>query len=235
MVETKPDPQPSKMCSDGRRALLALAASFIVPVLGRVVVEAVDPASGSTRALNVVLILIGWNTFVVVYVILTAHTFARIDTTEFTRRMAARDSMQSKFWNRLTPWGDGPTYAVESAVVAFVVVLVLPRIQGIKIDDLLLIPLSLSILLSCWALSVVSYALQYAKVDLQDSGFDFPGTRTHAWGDYLYFSLAVATTFGATDINITTPRMRRVVNFHTVLTFIYNSVIVATLASLLLS
>jgi Protein of unknown function (DUF1345) len=53
--------------------------------------------------------------------------------------------------------------------------------------------------------------------------------------DSVYFSLAVATTIGATDINITTPLMRRVVNLHTVLTFLYNSVIVAVLASLLLS
>jgi uncharacterized membrane protein len=44
----------------------------------------------------------------------------------------------------------------------------------------------------------------------------------------------VATTFGATDVNITRPRMRRVVNLHTILTFVYNSVIVALLVSLLI-
>ena len=43
----------------------------------------------------------------------------------------------------------------------------------------------------------------------------------------------MATTFGATDVDITTPRMRRVVNLHSLLTFVYNSVIVAMLASLL--
>lgn len=70
---------------------------------------------------------------------------------------------------------------------------------------------------------------------MAESGFDFPGTRSHAYGDYFYFSLAVATTFGATDVNITTPSMRSATNLHTVLTFLYNSVIVATLASLLLN
>jgi uncharacterized membrane protein len=117
-------------------------------------------------------------------------------------------------------------------LVAFVVVLVLPRIRAISIDDLLLVPLSLSILLSTWALSIVSYALHYAEHDLEEPGLEFPGERTNAFADYRYFSIAVATTFGATDVNIITPRMRRVVNVHTILTFIYNSVIVALLAGL---
>ncbi len=114
-------------------------------------------------------------------------------------------------------------------------VLVLPHIDAIRLDDALLIPVTLTILLSSWALGLMSYALHYAQHDLDEPALDFPGTRTNAFGDYLYFSLAVATTFGATDVNIITPRMRRVVNLHTFLTFLYNSVIVALLASLLLS
>jgi uncharacterized membrane protein len=35
-------------------------------------------------------------------------------------------------------------------------------------------------------------------------------------------------------VNITSPRMRKVVNLHTILTFVYNSVIVALLAALLI-
>jgi Protein of unknown function (DUF1345) len=95
---------------------------------------------------------------------------------------------------------------------------VLPHIR-IRIDDWVLVPVTLSILLSCWALSLVSFALHYAQYDLETPGLDFPSDRTHAFSDYKYFSIAVATTFGATDVNITSPRMRRVVNLHTILTF----------------
>ncbi len=111
---------------------------------------------------------------------------------------------------------------------------ILPHVSAIEIDDWILVPVSLSILLSCWALSVVSYALHYVQYDIEQPGLDFPGDRTQAFADYMYFSLAVATTFGATDVNITTPRMRKIVNLHTILTFIYNSVIVALLAALLI-
>jgi uncharacterized membrane protein len=97
-----------------------------------------------------------------------------------------------------------------------------------------LVPASISILLSCWTLSLVSYALHYAQNDFAEPGLDFPGTRTNAFADFIYFSLAVATTFGATDVNVTTPRMRKVVNLHVILTFVYNSVIIALLAGILL-
>ncbi|MEJ2860475.1 hypothetical protein [Actinomycetospora flava] len=44
------------------------------------------------------------------------------------------------------------------------------------------------------------------KRDLDEPGLQFPGRRTGA--DYRYFALAVATTFGATDVSITTPADR---------------------------
>lgn len=223
-----------KLCSDGRRAIIGIAVSFVVPFVIGTVVGVVAPADSGTVAMTVALSLVGWNVFVVTYVVLTAITFGPVDPHEFTVRMTERRTARSRMARRLGRSGDGPTFAIESAAVAFAVVLVLPHINAIRIDDWLLVPLTLSILLSCWALSVISYALHYAEQDLAEPGLEFPGERTNGWADYVYFSIAVATTFGATDVNITTPRMRRVVNLHTVLTFIYNSVIVALLAALLI-
>ena len=77
-------------------------------------------------------------------------------------------------------------------------------------------------------LSIVSYAMHYAQRDLEEPALEFPGERANTFADYMYFSIAVATTFGATDVNITTPRMRHVVNLNTLLTFVYNTVIVAS-------
>ena len=216
------------LCSDGRRAAIATAVAVAVPVA----VGVAAPA-GHGVARGVVLALVGWNLFVVIYVVLTWRTFGSRDPEEFARRMQVRRDMRSRAMRRLTPAGDGPTFAIESAVVAFAVVLVLPHIHGIEVDDLLLVPITLSILFSSWGLAVISYALHYAEHDADAPGLEFPGTRTNTFADYRYFAIAVATTFGATDVNITTPRMRGIVNGHTLLTFVYNSVIVALLASFL--
>ena len=192
------------------------------------------PPHGNWTATTVVLVLIGFNLFAVSYVVLTLRTFRGADPAEFRSRMALRKAAWGRTRRRLNAHELGPVHALESTTFSFVVVLVLPRIKAIRIDALLLVPLSLSILLSTWAFSIVSYALHYAQQDLDEPGLAFPGERTGAFADYRYFSIAVATTFGATDVSITTPRMRRTVNIHTILTFIYNSVIVALLASLLI-
>jgi uncharacterized membrane protein len=213
--------------------LLATAVGVAVPVVVGLVLGAVDPTRRGP-AMSVVLALSGWNLFVVVYVALTLRTFAGTDREEFARKMQRRRDSRALLTRRLLPGGDGPTFALEAALVAFGVVLVLPHINAIELDDLVLIPVTISILLCSWALSVVSYALHYAEKDGQEAGLEFPGTRTYTFADYRYFSMAVATTFGATDVSITTPRMRRVVNLHTLLTFAYNSVIVASLASFLI-
>jgi uncharacterized membrane protein len=224
----------SSLCADSRRALIATGVAFLVPLLVGLGLALTPPSGTGGIATTVVLALVGWNTFVVAYVILTHLTFNRIDSVQFRARMARRGAKIPWIWRVLTPAGDGPTWAAESALVAFVVVLILPHVQAIEIDDWILVPVSLSILLSCWALSVVSYALHYAQYDIAQPGLDFPGDRTHAFADYMYFSIAVATTFGATDVNITTPRMRKIVNLHTILTVVYNSLIVALLAALLI-
>lgn len=221
------------LCSDGRRALIATAIGVGVAVVTGLVLGAVDPTRRGP-AVTLVLVLAGWNLFVVVYVALSLRTFSGHDPEEFARRMRVRRESRSAVARRLTPGGDGPPFAIEAALVAFFVVLVLPHINSIVLDDLVLIPVTLSILVCSWALAVVSYALHYAEKDAAEPGLEFPGTRSNTFSDYRYFSMAVATTFGATDVSITTPRMRRVVNVHTLLTFAYNTVIVALLASFLI-
>ena len=153
------------LCSDGRRAAIATAVAVVVPLA----VGLATTPDGAGVATGVVLALVGWNLFVVIYVVLTLGTFDSRDPEEFARRMRSRRDLRPRAMRRLTPGGDGPTFAIEAAAVAFAV--------AVAVD--------------------------------------------------------VATTFGATDVNITTPRMRRIVNAHTLLTFVYNSVIVALLASFL--
>ena len=227
------------LCNDTKRSLIAIVVSLVVPTVIGTILGIVDPVFWDAVPGNVMMILLGWNLFVVVYLVLTVRAFGRSAGDEFAARIAARPGTSRRKPDRdpLARRGDGPTFAIEASLVAFAVVLVVPQIDAIRLDDLLLVPALLSILLSVLEASADKperYALHYAQKDLAEPGLDFPGERTHGWGDYLYFSIAVATTFGATDVNITTPRMRRVVNVHTILTFLYNSVIVALLAAVLI-
>ena len=222
------------MCSDSHRAFISFLVSLVPPAVIGLIILLTNIAAGDVAAVLVALLLLEWNVFALLYILLSVRTFSGADQQTFEARMKARETLEPRFWRRVNPRGDGPIYAIESSFVAFAVVLILPRINAISIDDWFLLPITTCILFTAWAFTIVSYALHYAEKDLAEPSFDFPGTRTNAFADYLYFSIAVATTFGATDVSITKPSMRRVVNLHTILTFVYNTVIVAMLAALLI-
>lgn len=169
-----PDAATSALCADSRRALIALLLSFALPTLASVLLALTPPAGIGGSASALLLFLVGWNIFVIAYVILTFRTFARVDSAEFRARMDARGSKRPVIWRVLTPRGDGPTLACESAVVAFAVVLVLPHVSAINIDDWVLVPASISILLSCWTLSLVSYACTMRRTTSPNLDSTFP-------------------------------------------------------------
>ncbi|MEO8241153.1 MAG: DUF1345 domain-containing protein [bacterium] len=71
------------------------------------------------------------------------------------------------------------------------------------------------------------YAHLYYKPD-PDAGLDFPGAqKAPGVMDFLYFSYVIGMTAQVSDVEVTTMRMRRTVLLHSVLSFFYNTVILA--------
>jgi uncharacterized membrane protein len=226
--------EPTKLCADGWRARIATVPAVGVPVIVLIVMAFTSPSGDEWTPSIAVTAFAGASLFAVVYMVLTWRVFGHVDAAEFAERMRRRTEYRRPAARRFQPWGDGPSFAISAALVAFAVVIVVPHVEAIRADEWLLVPVSMAILLSCWGLSVMSYALHYAQYDLAEPSLDFPGRRTNAFADYAYFSIAVATTFGATDVSIKTPEMRRIVNLNVIVAFVYNSVIVALLASILI-
>lgn len=99
-----------------------------------------------------------------------------------------------------------------------------------------------AILLS-WLLIHVRFAFHYAHRDLETrpaskghSALDFPGTPQPDYLDYLYFSFVVGMTSQVSDVTVHTRAMRRLVLWHSLLSFGFNLLILAlavnTLAAL---
>jgi uncharacterized membrane protein len=99
--------------------------------------------------------------------------------------------------------------------------------------------LTLSTVISSWALLHTVYSFRYAHAYYGDS--DDPGVRQHAGGlmfpgdrppnyfDFAYFSFVVGMTCQVSDVQITSRRMRRITLFHSILSFGFNTVILALL------
>jgi uncharacterized membrane protein len=73
------------------------------------------------------------------------------------------------------------------------------------------------------------------KKKMPVGGLDFPGGRRPEGWDFLYFSTVIGMTAQTADTAITTSQMRLVVLLHSILTFFFNTVIVAAAVNLAVS
>ncbi|GLZ45078.1 hypothetical protein Acsp06_12630 [Actinomycetospora sp. NBRC 106375] len=206
MTTSAAAPSTHPLCRDGRRGALALAVGVLLPLAVGISLNGTALLDEHVWAARTILLLLGFDLFALVYVVLTLRTFGRVGPEEFRARMRARDLPSRDGGRRRAAPVGAPAFALEATLVALAAALVLPHVDGIVVSDLILAPVTLSILVSSWALSIAAYALHYAQRDLDEPGLEFPGRRTHDFADYRYFALAVATTFGATDVAIVTPR-----------------------------
>ena len=98
-------------------------------------------------------------------------------------------------------------------------------------------PLSLVIALSgmflSWFLVHTTFSMRYAHLFYGDnengkgSGLDFPGNESPDFVDFAYFSFVLGMTFQVSDVEISSRQIRRLSLLHSLIAFIFNTVIVA--------
>jgi uncharacterized membrane protein len=85
---------------------------------------------------------------------------------------------------------------------------------------------------SAWLLTHTMYTLRYAHLYYRDGveregGLAFPGGGHPAYIDFAYYSFTIGMCFQVSDVTITNPRLRRETLLHSMLSFLYNTVILA--------
>ncbi|MDB4941086.1 MAG: putative transrane protein [Labilithrix sp.] len=82
-----------------------------------------------------------------------------------------------------------------------------------------------------WTMTHTSYALRYAHLYYRDEAGErslaFPGDEDPADIDFAYFAFTVGMCFQVSDVEVCTRAARRAVLLHSVLSFVYNTMIVA--------
>lgn len=178
--------------------------------------------------------MLSWDLFGVAYAALTLRVFAGADA---GRLGALVEHHHTSTWTKLVAGGiDGPGFSVQFAAVAVAAAALLPRVERFApSEDEVLLLSALIVVAVAMSIAVVtlSYAVYYARLDASARGLAFPGDNAPGFVDYLYFSAAVATTFGTTDVEVTSSRLRRAVTGHSVLTFVFNTVTIALLVAAL--
>jgi uncharacterized membrane protein len=89
---------------------------------------------------------------------------------------------------------------------------------------------------AAWGVLNVSYALHYAylyyRAEESPGGLAFPGEQSPKQRDFAYFAFTVGTSFAVSDVDVTEDRMRQAVLGQQILSFFYNTSILATVISI---
>ena len=128
--------------------------------------------------------------------------------------------------------GTGPTIAVQWSMIAIAAVLAFTLWPNL-LREPVTVWFSILVVAASWTVTVVAYAVHYARLDAHVGGLVFPGEGDRVFADYLYLAVQVQTTFSTSDVSLTTTTARRLVTGHTVVSFAFNTVIIAMLITVL--
>jgi hypothetical protein len=129
--------------------------------------------------------------------------------------------------------GGAVSWAVTGAGVAVGSVVGVSRDPDLRGEPFIIVLCILVVLCSLFVI-ITAYAVRYARENSVSPGLEFPSTPEPRLIDYLYLAIQVGTTFGGSDVEVTTSSMRRIVSVNSLISFAYNTVVIALLVSVLM-
>ena len=207
---------------DLRRARIRLALSVALGIATYGIVGSVLTDAGWA-----VRIVAAWDTFALVILGLAWAIIWQSDMAATRRRAAAQD-----------PGRNAVSIVVlgASTFSLFAAAFVLRRARTLApTQELLLVVLCLAAVVTAWCLTHTAYTLRYAHLyyrdddseEGRDGGLSFPGNAAPDYFDFAYFAFTAGMCFQVSDVTITSKTIRRAVLVHSVLSFAYNTAILA--------
>jgi uncharacterized membrane protein len=166
--------------------------------------------------------IVGWDVGAGILCAMAWTIILRADAKETARRAAAHDPGRTLVW--VIAWA-------SSLVSLFAAAVVLRRARGTGEEQLIVCTvLSLAAVALSWLLTHTSYALRYAHLYYRGAragGLVFPGDKPPCDFDFAYFSFTLGMCFQVSDVSVNCTRVRRTVLGHSLLSFVYNTTILA--------
>jgi uncharacterized membrane protein len=167
-------------------------------------------------------LLIGWNAGICLYLALTWRMMLRSDVHLLRRRAALEDEAE---WLMLT------AIAALASLAAIAVELHGVRVANATSQGWRIVLAASTILVSWFFLHTIlalHYAHDYYASENIGRGLRFPDhIKEPSYWDFLYVSFTIGAASQTSDVTIASPRIRRVALAHTILSFLFNTTILA--------
>jgi uncharacterized membrane protein len=168
-------------------------------------------------------VLIAWDAGVVVFIAVILTFMFRATVGTMKRRAAL---LNENKWTFLV----ATVLATLAAMVAIVAELVAAKGTPTAPSSAALAGITV---LASWCFIHCFFAQHYAhEYWLEGQGLIFPGNESPTYSEFLYFSFTVGMTAQLSDVTTNSPIMRRVVLMHGLLSFLFNTAILASAINL---
>ena len=214
-----PNPaSPSGFLRNRWRTLLAGAAGFSSGVLAHHLGLLIGSA-----------FLVGWNTAAVVFVVTTGWLLITSDQAAVHKRAKLDDEDRTVLMTVVLS-------AVGASMVGIVVALKEAKLHaGHGGEPPWVVGLSVSTMVLSWLVVQCLYTLHYThryfgdrdSDGAPDGGIKFPGEGPTSYKDFIYVSVCIGATCQVSDFNITTSKFRNLVTTHAIISFVFNTMVLA--------
>lgn len=171
-------------------------------------------------------IMLCWDAFVLCYLILSWITFSFVDTNGITKSAKNQDKSHTII------------FIILFSATIFSVYIILSLLKSndeLKTDKGLVESISFLGIFFSWMLFHTIYSFRYAHlyysrekgINGKKPGLNFLGDKDPDYMDFAYFSFVIGMTFQVSDVSINSQEIRKIVLIHSLLSFIFNVVIIA--------
>ncbi|MFP7761433.1 DUF1345 domain-containing protein [Marisediminicola sp. LYQ134] len=169
-------------------------------------------------------IYVGWGTWV----------YSRLDQTTLALQTAADDEGERKLPARVLGMSGATNTTLSAAVLAVVITIVIAQRPEFRGEPIYVIAALVTVATS-WILMVFSFAQNYLRLGAADDGehlrFHFP--ERPRFSDYLTLAALVSAMAATTPAQISSRKAWGVVRGNVIIAFVFNSVVIAMMVSLL--
>jgi len=168
-------------------------------------------------------LMVGWDVGSLHMLLMSWHIIATSDAAASKKRSAAEDPGRTLVWI---------VTSLACFVTLFASIFVLHRAKTLAPqEDLAFITLCFAAVVFSWMLTHTTFTMRYARLYYlgkgQPGGINFPGTALPTDWDFAYFAFTVGMTYQVADTDITSSMIRRTVLLHALMSFAYNTAIIA--------
>jgi uncharacterized membrane protein len=206
---------------DTRHALVRLAISFPLGVAAWLAASLHVPRIGAT--------LVGWDTFGLTLLGLSWAGISHATAAATRERAGAEDPGRTAVY----------VIVVLTSSVSLLAATLLVRNPHALPPELAgaVAALCLGTVALAWTMTHVAFAFRYAHLYYREDdegvgGVDFPGGAAPTYFDFAYFAFTIGMCFQVSDACVTSHQIRRTVLLHALISFAYNSAILAFVLNL---